>query len=484
MRIVSYDRLAARRHINSEPPDRILKLSWFVAAVLLASSAAGAWAQEDKKTDDEKPADPDTGESTVEESTLGLLPNPLQKYGIKFAATYIGETQGNISGGLKQGMVYDGRLNLAVDVDLQKLAGLRELTFHANMFQIHGDGLSRNNLQNFLVVSGIEALPSTRLYEIWFEQKWGDKLALRAGQLAADTEFINAKYTDVFTNASLGWPAITSVNLPSGGPSPPLAALGARLRANVTDNLTLAAAIFDGDAAGPGPGDPQLRDNHGTNFRINDPPLVIGEVQYIWNGKKGDPGLDGKFKVGGWRHFGDFSDQRFGAQGLSLASPVSSGMPASLSGDSGIYSVFEQKVYRVGKDDDRGIGIFARVSSSPSDRNLIDLYADGGIEFIGLSDSRPKDKFGMAAGYARVSSRARALDGDFQQTMGPGWPLRRFESLVTTVYQYEVRSGWTLQPNFQYFVHPGGGATNPLGSNPGRLLRDAAVFGLRTVLKF
>jgi hypothetical protein len=61
-------------------------------------------------------------------------------------------------------------------------------------------------------------------------------------------------------------------------------------------------------AAGPGLDDPQLRDNHGVNFRINDPPLVIGEVQYIWNGKKGDPGLDGKFKVGGWRHFGEFSD--------------------------------------------------------------------------------------------------------------------------------------------------------------------------------
>jgi porin len=461
-----------------------LKISWVVAAVLLASSAAGAWAQEDKKTDDQKPADPDTGESTVEESTLGLLPNPLQKYGIKFAATYIGETQGNVSGGLQQGAVYDGRLNLAVDVDLQKLAGLRELSFHANIFQIHGDGLSRSNLQNFMVVSGIEALPSTRLYEIWFEQKWGDKLALRAGQLAADTEFINAKYTDVFTNASLGWPAINSVNLPSGGPSPPLAALGARLRANVTDNLTLAAAIFDGDAAGPGPGDPQLRDNSGTNFRINDPPLVIGEVQYIWNGEKGDPGLAGKFKIGGWRHFGDFSDQRFTAQGISLASPASSGMPANLSGDSGIYSVFEQKVYRVGEDVDRGIGIFARVSSSPSDRNLIDLYADGGIEFVGLSDARPKDKFGIAAGYARVSSRARALDADFAQSIGPGWPLRSFESLVTAVYQYEVRAGWTLQPNFQYFVHPGGGATDPLGPNPGRLLKDAAVFGLRTVLKF
>jgi porin len=463
-----------------------LKISWFIAVILLAATPGVAAAQQDKKTDDLKPADPDTGESTVEESTLGLLPNPFQKYGIKFAATYIGEILGNVSGGLQQGAVYDGRLNLAVDIDFQKLAGVQGLTFHANMFQTHGDGLSRSYLDNYLVASGIEAEPSTRLYEMWFEQKWGDKdkYDIRAGQLAADTEFINSKYTDVFTNASLGWPAITSIDLPSGGPSPPLAALGARVRVNVNDNLTLVGGIFDGDAAGPGSGDPQLRDNAGINFRVNDPPLVLGEAQFIWNGEKGDPGLAGKFKVGGWRHFGEFSDQRFTAQGVSLADPTSSGMPANLSGDFGVYSVFEQRLYRVGNDLDRGIGIFARVSVSPSDRNLIDRYADGGIEFVGLSDIRPKDKFGIAFGYAHVSSRAQALDADFQQVMGPSWPTRSFESLVTAVYQYEVRSGWTLQPNFQYIVHPGGGATDPLGVNPGKPLKDAAVFGLRTVLKF
>jgi porin len=187
-------------------------------------AATTAHAQADKKTDDDKPADPDTGESTVEEKTLGLLPQPLQKSGIKFAATFIGETLGNVSGGLKRGAIYEGRLNLAVDADLQKLAGISQLTFHANIFQIHGDGLSRTNLQNFFVVSGIEALPTTRLYEAYFEKQWGDKVvSLKLGQLAADSEFFNTKYTDVLTNASMGWPAITAVNLPSGGPSPPLA---------------------------------------------------------------------------------------------------------------------------------------------------------------------------------------------------------------------------------------------------------------------
>ena len=70
--------------------------------VLLAGLSGSAWAQEDKKTDDLKPADPDTGESTVEETTLGLLPNPFEKQGIKFAITYIGELIGNPTGGQKQ----------------------------------------------------------------------------------------------------------------------------------------------------------------------------------------------------------------------------------------------------------------------------------------------------------------------------------------------------------------------------------------------
>ncbi|WP_271617521.1 carbohydrate porin [Bradyrhizobium sp. CCBAU 51745] len=460
---------------------------------ILAAIVAGGYllagvqalAQEDKKTDDDKPADPDTGESTVEEKTLGLLPNPLQKYGVKFAATYIGEVLGNTSGGVKQGAIYEGRLNLAVDADLDKLAGLDKLTFHANMFQIHGGGLSRDNLQNFFVVSGIEALPSTRLYEAYFEKQWGEKkVSLKLGQLAADSEFFNTKYTDVLTNASMGWPAITSLDLPSGGPSPPLAALGARLLVNVTDQLTVLGGIFDGDQAGPGPGDPQQRNRYGVNFRVNDPPLLLGQIQYAWNNKKGDPNLTGQIKFGGWRHLGAFADQRFASNGVSLAAPASSGAPMLLSGDIGGWAVFEQQLYRVPHSDDRGIGVFVRASGAPADRNLIDLYADGGVEFVGLDGRRPDDKFGIAVGYAHVSKRAQALDADYRALVAPDWPVRSFEGLLTAVYQYQIRDGWTVQPNFQYIIHPGGGATLPSGPLAGKALRNASVFGLRTTLKF
>jgi len=446
---------------------------------------APALAQQDKKTNDLKPADPDTGESTIEETTLGLLPNPLEKQGIKFALTYIGEFLGNPTGGAKQSAIYEDRINFALDADLQKLFGLNGLAFHANIFRIDGGGLSRGALFNLLDVSGIEALPTTRLYEAWFEQKWnGEKIAIRAGQLAADTEFATSKYTDVFTNASLGWPGIFAADMPSGGPSPPLAAMGARFRTDVTGNLTLVGAVFDGNAAGPGIDDPQLRDRYGINFRVNDPPLFLYESQFQWNSEKGDPGLAGKLKLGGWRHFGSFEDERLDTMGISLASPASTGTPAPIARDYGVYAVYEQKLLRIRNDVDRGIVVFARASYSPPNQNLIDYYADGGVELVGLQDARPHDKFGVAVAYAHISPRPQALDGDFRSLYGPAWPVRTSEALFTAVYQYEVRSGLTLQPNIQFIRHPGGGATNPIGNMPAVPLKDALVLGMQTVVKF
>lgn len=200
------------------------------------------------------------------------------------------------------------------------------------------------------------------------------------------------------------------------------------------------------------------------NFRISDAPLLRGQIQYAWNNKKGDPYLVGQIKFGDWRHLGSFADQRFASNGVSLAAPASSGAPLPLSGDVGGWAVFEQQIYRVPHSNDRGIGIFARVSGAPADRNLIDLYADAGLEFIGLSEARPDDKFGIAAGYAHVSKRAQVLDADYRAFVRPNWPTRSFEGLLTAVYQYQIRDGWTVQPNFRYIIRPGGGAPLPSGA--------------------
>src|SRR5262249_19870211 len=116
----------------------------------------------------------------------------LDKKGLSFGATFIMDNIGNVSGGMKRGFINFGRLDLGVDADLEKLAGLDGLKFHANMFEIWGRGLTRDYIGNLATISEIEALPDTRLYEAYFEKTfWDGKLAIKAGQQAADVEFFD-----------------------------------------------------------------------------------------------------------------------------------------------------------------------------------------------------------------------------------------------------------------------------------------------------
>ena len=117
---------------------------------------------------------------------------------------------------------------------------------------------------------------------------------------------------------------------------------------------------------------------------------------------------------GAWYHLGTFDAQRLTADGASLADPAGSGEPAQLRRNRGIFGVYEQMLWRSPLAPDKGIGFFLRTSVSPSDRNLISFYLDGGVQVSGFCDARPNDKFGIAATYAKISDAARAFDRDAQ----------------------------------------------------------------------
>jgi porin len=186
-------------------------------------------------------------------------------------------------------------------------------------------------------------------------------------------------------------------------------------------------------------------------------------------------------KLGGWFHDGLFDDQRFAMTGLSLAVP-GTGNPAQHRTDFGIYGVFEQMLLRLPGDGDRSIGMFARVSGSPDDRNLISFYADTGFAIKGPFAARPDDTFGFGLAYARISDRARALDQDFNALGVSVRPVRDFEATLIASYQVQLREGFSLIPNLQYVIHPGGGYV--LNETAPVAAKDAAVVGLRALISF
>ena len=403
--------------------------------------------------------------------------------GLSYSFVLTSDVLGNVSGGIRTGAVFHGKLETIVKADLEKMFGLRGLSFFANTFQFHNTGGIRGDrVGSFNTISNIEALPSTRLSELWLEQSFGDTFSVRFGQLAADTEFFISDNSTFLMNSD--WPAITAQNLPSGGPASPFSTPGIRLKFEPNKQLTFLAALYNGDPAGPGPGDPQLRNRHGLNFRVQDPPLLMGEAQYRYNQEKTDTGLAGFWRVGFWHHFGDFDSQRFDTIGRSLADPLSNGIAAKLRGTSGIYGVVDHQLYRPpGGDKDSGISVFSRVGVSTPDRNPVEFYLDGGIVFAGMLPGRPDDKVGATFLYSRISRDAAALDRDMIFFSGMPQPIRDYELNLALVYHAQIVPGWTIQPAFHYVFHPGGHVPDPNSAVP-TAIKDAAVLAVRSVITY
>lgn len=469
-------------------PDILLAALLLAASVLAAGASNGAaqasGAQAPATTADSIQTPETTGKQAKTlpatpsiQTALGAAGDPggirafLDSKGIDYNFTYIGEVLSNTSGGVKQGATYEGRLDAQADIDLEKLAGLTGAALHAEAFQIHGRGLTGNNTNDLFTVSGIEAYPSTKLYEAWYEQKLDDgKIFVRLGQLAADTEFFISQTAALFVNSTYGFPAIIAADLPDGGPAYPLATPGARIKVVPIDNLTLLGAVFNGDPAGPfKPGIntfiPQVRDLNGTLFRLDDPPLVFTEAQYAYNQGNGAKGLPGMVKIGYLHHFGHFA-----------ATDVSG--KVVYRGDDAYYAIIDQTIYREPGTDDQGASVFLRASGAPGDRNLLDLYIDGGISYKGLIPGRPDDTVGVSGAYTRVSPNVA-----FQDQIGGGAPLvRDYSGLIEATYQYVVLPGFTVQPDVQYLFHPGAhGVADPVDGQP---IRDAAVFGMRATIHY
>jgi porin len=403
----------------------------------------------------------------------------LREAGFEYGMTYTGEVQRNVRGGSRQHGAGDGRLELRVDANLEKLISLPGASFHANTYVIHGKGLTTCCVGSLMAVSNIEAVPTTRLFDLWLEQNaFDDRVSVRAGQFSADSEFLVSENASALISGTFGWPAITASNLPSGGPAYPLSAPGIRAKWKATEEFSIAAALFSGNPAGKqglldNP-DPQRRNREGVLFPLDSRPFAIGELAYSHSLFGGEPALSGAVKLGGWYHFDRFADQNAAAL---------DGAQRLVGGNSGAYLVLDQTLYRGGAEGSGSVAAFVRLAASPSDRNLISTYVDGGITFKGLLlPGRPNDVLGIGLAYAQIAGSVRRLDQVAMlasETLGG--PKRRAEGVLEITYQAEIVPGWTIQPDFQYVFHPSASVTNP---RTGSRIKNAAIVGLRTTVSY
>ncbi|MDR3531017.1 MAG: carbohydrate porin [Rhodopila sp.] len=422
---------------------------------------------------------------------MGGLRTELSKYGISFALQETSEVLGNVTGGAKRGAAYDGLTQMLLQLDTRRAFGWDGGTFNVSALQIHGSNLSATNLVTLQTASGIEADPSTRLWELWYQQKFLDenRLDVRIGQQSLDQEFMVSQNASYFVNTMFGWPMVPSADLPGGGPAYPLSALGVRLRARPTDSLTFLLGVFNGSPTNNSPGDPQRVNPSGTSFPLNGGVTVIGEVQYSYpslgsmlNAGESEP-LARTYKLGFWYNSENFADQQFDNTGLSLANPASNGMALNHHGNFSVYAVADQLVWVDPEETDRTISVFARVLGAPqADRNLITFSVNAGVTFHEPFLHRDDDTFAIGMGYTKVSGSAANFDKASAFYTGGFVPTRTNETYLEMTYQYQATPWLQLQPDIQYVFNPGGGVANP--NVPGQRVGNELVMGVRTNILF
>lgn len=369
----------------------------------------------------------------------------------KATVIYNGDALWNVAGGAFPGAMYEGRLGFIFDYDLEQALGWRGATAHLSVHALHGSGISGDLVQNLMTVSSLEAVATIRLFNLWIEQQIGHGTTLRIGQFTAGQEFMISLTANLFVNSTFGWPASFAADLPSGGPSFPLATPGVRISMSPDPSLTLLAAVFAGDPAGKGGGDPQTRDMYGFNsFKVAGGTFFITELQQMIG--SGSSALT--LKLGAWRHSASFPD-------------LQPAHPTPHHGNSTAYAIVDAPLSLPGP---RSLHAFVRVSVMPSDRNRINQYADAGLNLSAPFSSRPDDTFGLAIATAHL-----------QADPAQGAPKGGRETTFEATYQLQLNQQSYLQADLQYVRDPNGGAPT---AATGRPAANALLLGMRVSMKF
>jgi porin len=217
--------------------------------------------------------------------------------------------------------------------------------------------------------------------------------------------------------------------------------------------------------------------------------LAIAEMQYAYPAlgttisANQSEALARTYKLGIWYDTKQFADEEIDNTGLCLANPKSTGIPQYYHGDWAIYAVMDRMIWQDPDELDRTLNVFLRPMGTPLvNRNQIAFSLNAGITLHEPFEHRDDDTFGIAMGYAHVSSRVAAFDADVQFFTGVFTPVRVGETFIEATYQYQVTPWFFLQPDFQYVFNPGAGIANPTA--PTQRVKNEAVLGLRTIITF
>ncbi|MEZ5856495.1 MAG: carbohydrate porin [Hyphomicrobiaceae bacterium] len=246
----------------------------------------------------------------------------------------------------------------------------------------------------------------------------------------------------------------------------------------MSERVTTLLAIFNGQVSRPcASDDPQRCNPDGLLFPLGDPrclsPKTSSNISLA---------CPERLNSAAGLIPGSFDDTRFDENRSLLA--VSGGTPWFHGTNHGLYAILDQKAYAVAGSESRGVGLFGRVMTSPSDRNLVDLYIDGGVTLTGMWDRRPDDVLGIGVAHTRIAGGARGFDRDRNLVNGVDAPVRDGSSFWVELrpdrswVDNPARHSALLETGRRAGIEP----DDDVNSDPRPA--SATVVGVRTIIKY
>ncbi len=366
------------------------------------------------------------------DTTVGPQPPipPLALYNDPAAVTvrlqYTGEAAYNATGGLRDGAALMSNASAEVSVNTQRAFGWEGGRLLVSGFYESASSINRRYVGAEQDPSPIDSGGSVfRLYQAYYEQRLGTTNLL-FGLYDIEAEFGITKPMDIFLNGAYAWTSTLDVSGRNGPSTYPNTSLGFRVVQRLGDDWTIRAAILDGV-----PDNPNRPRSNPIDINRRNGAFLIGEVDYR-------PWHKTKLMAGFWDYTGKFE---------AFDRVDAAGTPRQVFGSRGGYAGGTTRVYRQG--DTRGIDIFANVGIADGKTNTVAGSLNLGVTYFGPFESRPRDRAGIAFGVVQASRAYQRALGDVIERTG------RYERNVELTYRAPINDWLTLQPDIQYFHHPG-----------------------------
>ena len=352
--------------------------------------------------------------------SFGLAEPVEAREGLDLAATYTADVGMTASGGADARIRYLDNLELSLDADLDKLAGMRGSVFHITV--LNNLGARPNDAAGTLQgVNNIEVgRAAVRLYEAWGEQAFGPA-TLRVGLYDVNSEFNTTESAGLLISPTFGISSEFASSGPAGPATFPSSALAARLRVGL-DQAGSYAQVVASNARVQTFGDPG-----GVDLSFADGLLVAGEV---------GTGQRLRVSLGGWT-FTRASD--------ALVSVAPDGSPRREK-PAGLYAMAEAKLAEGGKRAVTGFlrGGLARGLTQPFARAV-----QTGLLIAPAIIGRDASAFSVGLHHAGTSAEFR----DAQTAAGEAaW---HNESALELTYSDQILPHLTLQPDLQIIRQSG-----------------------------